>query len=78
MFSEESTENKHTPECARLAAGSSLQAMKDVVTSLFISKAAFSLMRPPLSSWYRRIIKRVLIFQQCNYCCSFCNQELQS
>ncbi|CAI2367507.1 unnamed protein product [Moneuplotes crassus] len=47
MFSEESTENKHTPECARLAAGSSLQTMKDVVTSPFTSKAASSLMRPP-------------------------------
>ncbi|CAI2367400.1 unnamed protein product [Moneuplotes crassus] len=47
MFGEENTENKHTPECARLAAGSSLQAMKDVVTSPFTPKAAFSLMRPP-------------------------------
>jgi histone deacetylase 6 len=47
MFSEENSENKYTPECARLAAGGALEGMKDVVSSPCLVKSAFCLIRPP-------------------------------
>jgi acetoin utilization deacetylase AcuC-like enzyme len=47
MFGEDNSENRFTPECARLAAGGALEGMKSVVSSLTPVKSAFCLIRPP-------------------------------
>ena len=47
MFGSENAENKWTPRCARLAAGASLEGMKDVVTALEPVKSSFWVIRPP-------------------------------
>ena len=47
LFAEDTYECKFTPECARLAAGSALEGMKDVVSSASPVKSAFCLIRPP-------------------------------
>lgn len=47
IFNDENFENKYTPQCARLAAGSALEGMKDVVSSPYPVYSAFCLIRPP-------------------------------
>lgn len=47
IFEGDTYECKFTPECARLAAGSALEGMKDVLSSTSPVKSAFCLIRPP-------------------------------